>query len=163
MSIDEIVHEEQAIASCGRGVVEYRRDSNDKHIFTADLATFPGFTIDFTGVAESGRGGIASRLLTYAALYCFCNTFANELTSRGVVIKSLTGRATPSKSKDDYGRTRIKRIFLDVEVDLDDIYLPVLQECRQIMEQGSLITYSLNEGIQVDHIIRKTGDTNFFL
>jgi hypothetical protein len=163
MGIDEIVQEDQAVASCGRGVVEYRKEGNDKHIFSSDLATFPGFTLDFTGVAEANRGGVASRLLSFAALYCFCNTFSQELTSRGAVIKSLTGRANPTKSRDDYGRTRIKRIFIDVEVDLDDKYLPILQECRKVMEQGSLITYSLNEGIEVDHVIRKSGDTNFFL
>jgi hypothetical protein len=163
MSIDEIIQEDQVVANCGRGVVEYRREGNDKHIFSADLMTFPGFTLDFTGVPESGRGGVASRLLSFAALYCFCNTFSTELTNRGAVVKSLTGRANPAKSKDDYGRTRIKRIFIDVEVDLDDVYFPILQECREIMEQGSLITYSLNESIEVDHVIRKNGDTNFFL
>ena len=159
---DELIQEDLPVASCGRGVVEYRREGSDKHTFTSDLLTFPGFTLDFTGVPESGRGGVASRLLSYAALYCFCNTLATELTSRGVVIKSLTGRANPAKSKDDYGRTRIKRIFIDVEVDVDDAYRPILDECREIMEQGSLITYSLNESIEVDHIIRKKGDIPFF-
>jgi uncharacterized OsmC-like protein len=97
---------------------------------------------------------VASRLLCFAALYCFCNTLVNELTARGAVIKSLTGRATPTKTQDDYQRTRIKRIFIDVIVDVDKDHLPALDQCREIMDQGSLITYSLNESIEIDHVIR---------
>ena len=111
-------------------------------------------------VAPAPRGsGVASRLLCFAALYCFCNTLASELTSRNVNIKLLNGRATPTKTKDDYNRTRIKRIFIDVEVDVDDNDLPALAEAREVMAMGSLITYSMNESIEVDQVIRRVGDT----
>jgi hypothetical protein len=151
---DELIPQEGMIESCGRGVVEYHKEGNDRHIFSTDMAAFPGLTVDFTGIPESKRGGVASRLLCFAALYCFCNTLANELTNRGAVIKSLTGRATPTKMQDDYHRTRIRRIFIDVVVDVDEKYLHILDACRDIMEQGSLITYSLNESIEVEHMIR---------
>jgi hypothetical protein len=101
-------------ASCGRGVVEYHSEGGDKHIFSTDMPAFPGLTIDFTGIPDCQRGGVASRLLCFAALYCFCNTFVNELTGCGAVIKSLTGRGIPTKTQDDYHRTRIKKIFIDV-------------------------------------------------
>lgn len=157
MQCEPIVQYEEA-ASCGRGIVEYRSEGSDRHIFSTDMQAFPGLTVDFTGVPEAKRGGVASRLLCFAALYCFCNTLANELNDRGVVIRSITGRATPTKMQDDYCRTRIKRIFVDVVVDIDDVYLPVLETCRGIMEQGSLITYSLQESIEVEHMIRLASD-----
>jgi hypothetical protein len=154
MSQDEQVTLVEETASCGRGVVEYHCEDKDKHVFSTDMSAFPGLTIDFTGIPEAKRGGVASRLLCFAALYCFCNTLVNELTARGAVIKSLTGRATPTKTQDDYQRTRIKRIFIDVIVDVDKDHLPALDQCREIMDQGSLITYSLNESIEIDHVIR---------
>jgi hypothetical protein len=156
---DEAIPQDLAVASCGRGIVEYRREGKDRHCFTTDLVALPSLTIDFTGVPENSRSGVASRLLCFAALYCFCNTLASELTSRNVNIKSLNGRATPTKAKDDYNRTRIKRIFIDVEVDVDDRDLPALAECREVMAMGSLITYSMNESIEVDQVIRRAGDT----
>jgi hypothetical protein len=156
---DEAIPQDAEIASCGRGMVLYRRESKDVHAFTTDLMAMPGLTIDFKGIPEKSRSGVASRLLCFAALYCFCNTLHNELTERGVNVKSLSGKATPTKLKDDYGRTRVKRIFMDVEVDVDDKDLPVLEECRRVMEMGSLITYSMNESIEVDQVIRRTGDT----
>ena len=156
---DEAIPQDLAVASCGRGVVGYSRGGKDRHCFTTDLVALPSLTIDFTGVPENSRSGVASRLLCFAALYCFCNTLASELTSRNVNIKSLNGRATPTKTKDDYNRTRIKRIFIDVEVDVDDKDLPALAECREVMAMGSLITYSMNESIEVDQVIRRFGDT----
>lgn len=158
MSEDVVMTMDEQAASCGRGVVEYRSEGKDRHIFSTDMAAFPGLTIDFSGIPDAKRGGVASRLLCFSALYCFCNTLAGELTDRGVVIKSLTGRATPVKMQDDYHRTRISRIFLDVVVDVDEAYLPALDKCREIMGQGSLITYSLNESIEVDHVIRNVSD-----
>lgn len=157
---DEAIPQDQEVASCGRGVVEYKRQGKDIHSFTTDLVSLPSLTIDFTGIPEKSRSGVASRLLCFAALYCFCNTLASELTSRNVNIKSLNGRATPTKTKDDYNRTRIKRIFIDVEVDVDDKDLPALAECREVMSLGSLITYSMNESIEVDQVIRRAGDTS---
>lgn len=156
---DEAIPQDQEIASCGRGVVLYKREGDDIHSFTTDLVSLPNLTIDFTGIPKNSRSGVASRLLCFAALYCFCNTLTSELTSRNVNIKSLTGRATPTKTKDDYNRTRIKRIFIDVEVDVDDKDLPALTECREVMAMGSLITYSMNESIEVDQVIRRAGDT----
>jgi hypothetical protein len=151
---DELIPQEGEIASCGRGVVEYHSEGKDRHVFSTDMAAFPGLTVDFTGVPEARRGGVASRLLCFAALYCFCNTLTNELAEHGAVVRGITGRATPTKIQDDYHRTRIRRIFIDVVIDMDEKYLPVLEECRGIMEQGSLITYSLTESIEVEHMIR---------
>jgi hypothetical protein len=151
---DELIPQEGEIASCGRGVVEYHSEGKDRHIFSTDMSAFPGLTVDFTGVPEAKRGGVASRLLCFAALYCFCNTLTNELTAHGAVVRGITGRATPTKMQDDYQRTRIRRIFIDVVLDMDEKYLPVLEECRSIMDQGSLITYSLTESIEVEHMIR---------
>lgn len=156
---DEAIPQDVEVASCGRGMVLYKREGKDVHAFTTDLMALPSLTIDFKGVPEKNRSGVASRLLCFAALYCFCNTLHNELTERGVNVKSLTGKATPTKTKDDYGRTRIRRIFMDVEVDVDEKDLPALEECRQVMALGSLITYSMNESIEVDQVIRRAGDT----
>ena len=42
MSQDEQVTLDEETASCGRGIVEYRCEDKDKHIFSTDMSAFRG-------------------------------------------------------------------------------------------------------------------------
>ena len=136
-------------------VVEYRRDGDDKHILSLNSKAVPEIRIDYTGIPKDARAGTAQRLLAASALYCFASTLGAALAARNATIRSLTGRAVSEKDKDEYYRTKVSNIQIEVEVDVNDGDLPTLEKCEKIMENGCLITYSLNQGIEVEHTIKR--------
>ncbi len=136
--------------------VEYRREGDDRHILALGSKAIPEIKIDYTGIPKDERAGTAQRLLAASALYCFASTLGSALAARGATIKSLTGRAVSEKDKDEYYRTKLSNIRIEVEVDVNDGDLPTLEKCEKIMENGCLITYSLNQGVEVEHAIKRT-------
>jgi uncharacterized OsmC-like protein len=137
--------------------VLYSREGTDSHLLVLGSPALQDLRIDYAGLPEEARGGTATRLLCAAALYCFASTLGSALTARGARVRSLTGRVTAVKGRDDYYRTRIKRLRIEVDVDLHPEDLPLLAKCEEIAERGCLMTYSLSEGIAVEHIVRHAG------
>jgi len=136
-------------------IVEYKREGDDHHYLTFGSKALPDISIDYTGMTQEQRAGTARKLLSAAALYCFASTLGSSLRARGVNIKSLWGRASAETGQDDYKRTKVAKIRIEVDVDLDDADLPVLEKCSTIAERGCLVTYSLEEGIEVEKEIRR--------
>ncbi|MCL4466816.1 MAG: OsmC family protein [Chloroflexi bacterium] len=134
--------------------VGYRREGEDIHHLLLGSDAVEDIRIDYSGIPSDQRGGTASKLLCAAALYCFASTLASALNARGARIESLTARAVARKGRDDYYRTKLQDIRIEVDVDLDQEDLPILEKCDKIMQRGCLITYSLTEGIEVEHAIR---------
>ena len=95
------------------------------------------------------------RLLCASCLYCFVSTFAAALEARGARVKSLTGKATALKEKDEVRRTRVGEISISVDVKIDDRDEAVLEKCKKIMQRGCLITYSLEDAIEIDYEINR--------
>jgi uncharacterized OsmC-like protein len=139
-------------------VVGYRREGDGRHVVSLDAPSLQDIRIDHTGISREERAGTATRLLCASALYCFASTLGSALEARGAEIRGLTGRAIAQKGRDDYCRTRVSRIRLEIDVDLDEADLPILEKCRAIMARGCLVTYSLMEGIEVEHVIRRAGE-----
>jgi uncharacterized OsmC-like protein len=136
-------------------MVTYQREGEDGHRLTLGTPAIPEIRIDYTGIPKDARAGTAQRLLCASALYCFASTLGSALAARGATIKSLTGRAVSEKDKDEYYRTKVSNVQIEVEVDVNDGDLPTLEKCEKIMENGCLITYSLNQGIEVEHTIKR--------
>jgi len=137
-------------------LVKYQRQGDDRHSLFMGSEGLPNISIDYTGIPQDQRGGTASRLLCASALYCFASTLGSALTARGAKIRSLSGRAVLEKGRDDYYRPKVSRIRIEMDVDVADADLPVLEKCKSVMEHGCLVTYSLEEGIEVEHIIRRS-------
>jgi uncharacterized OsmC-like protein len=137
-------------------IVTYKREGDDRHCLCLGTSAVPDIRIDYTGIPRDARAGTAQRLLAASALYCFASTLGSALAARGATIKSLTGRAVSEKDKDEYYRTKVSNIRIEVEVDVNDGDLPTLEKCEKIMENGCLITYSLTQGIEVEHAIKRT-------
>lgn len=133
--------------------VTYRREGDDVHVLELNSPVLPELRIDYTGIPVEDRGGTAARLLAAAALYCFSSTLGSALKSRGAHVEGLTGEAVAIKGRDDYYRTKITDIKLKVEVRIPPEEAPILEKCEQIAERGCFITYSINEGIEVEHNI----------
>ena len=137
-------------------LVEYNRESAEVHHFSVGAAGLPEIKIDRTGFTpeELSNDHYGARLLCSAALSCFTNTFANSLIRAGVSVKGMRANATIEKDKDDTFRTRYTAMALNVEVDIDEAALPVFEKVKAKMEQGSLVTYSLEEVMEIEYDIQ---------
>ena len=141
-------------------VVEYERDGETSHCINWGSKAMPDLRIDYKGIPLPERGGTANRLLCASALYCYASTLAAAMTARGVKNLGIKGKAISETVKDEFQRTKISKIKIEVTVSLEDKYLPVLEKCKKIMEKGCFITSSLENGITVEHSIRNSSDTN---
>ena len=137
-------------------VVEYERDGETSHCLNWGSKAMPNLCIDYTGISLPERGGTANRFLCASALYCYASTLAAALTARGVKNMGLKGKATSVTTQDEFKRTKIHKIKIEVTVSLEDKYLPVLEKCKKIMEKGCFVTLSLESGIAVEHSIQNS-------
>jgi uncharacterized OsmC-like protein len=135
--------------------VEYERDGEDRHRLITGSDAFPEITIDYADIPPEGRTGNAVRLLCASNLYCFAGTLAAALTARGAIVKSMTGKATAVKEKDEIRRTRITGITICIDVEIDEKDIPVFEKCKKIMQRGCLITYSLEDAIEIEYEINR--------
>jgi uncharacterized OsmC-like protein len=142
-------------------VVEYEHDGANSHLLNWGAKAMPNLRIDYTGIPLPERGGTANRLLCASALYCYASTLAAAMTSRGVKSLGLKGKATSEITKDEYQRTKINKIKIEITVSLEDKYLPVLEKCKRIMEKGCFVTSSLESGITVEHVIQNSSHSNW--
>jgi hypothetical protein len=82
------------------------------------------------------------------------------MSARGVKNLRLTGKAVSETFKDEFQRTKIGKIKIEITVSLEDKYLPVLEKCKKIMEKGCFVTSSLESGMTVEHVIQNSSHTN---
>jgi organic hydroperoxide reductase OsmC/OhrA len=139
-------------------VVEYENDGEASHFLNFGSKAMPDLRINYTGIPLPERGGTANRLLCASALYCYASTLAAAMTARGVKNLRLKGKAVSETGKDEFQRTKINKIIIEVTVSLEDKYLPVLEKCKKIMEKGCFLTSSLENGMTVEHSIRNSED-----
>jgi uncharacterized OsmC-like protein len=135
--------------------VTLRREGDDVQHFDLGAKSLPEIVIDWSALskAEQDVEHFGARFLCVAALACFGNTFYNALRREGATVKSFDARASIKKEKDAIFRTRYTKILLEVNVKTDDedAFSSVCEE----LELGSLVTYSLPEGIEVEHDIQR--------
>ena len=136
-------------------IIEYKRDDGNGHLFTMTEDGKPVFQVRNSELSPESRKHWANRILNAAALCCICTTLASDLTQRGAVIKSLTGRAASKKERDSVLRTRINEIQAEIEVDIGDADQSILDECLEIISRDTLAMYSLREGIDVEAGIKR--------
>ena len=136
-------------------IIEYKRDGGNGHLFTMTDEGVPVFQVKNSELSPEGRKHWANRILNAAALCCICTTLASDLTQRGAVIKSLTGRAASKKEKDSVLRTRINEIQAEIQVDIGDADQAILDECLEIISRDTLAMYSLREGIDVEASVKR--------
>ena len=139
-------------------VVEYTREQGGTaDRFVVGATSLPEFKMDFSGLSREEKDAehAGARLLLCACMACYCNTFANALEKAGATVKSLTASGTTEKGKDDLRRTRYTRIILELEVAVDDAHAEIFDRVRDNMEAGSLLTYSLEDAIEMEYNVRR--------
>jgi hypothetical protein len=133
--------------------VELLRDGADVQRITVGAKSLPELTIDWSPLSQEDRNveHYGARFLAIACLACFTNTMWNELVSLGAHPKRIHGYATPSKEKDAVMRTHYNKILVRIRVEMDKSEESIFEEVKAHLDMGSLMTYSLPEGIEVEH------------
>ncbi len=135
--------------------VGYERVNENEHLLAMDSDAFPNMRINTDGIPKDKRGATSVKFLGAACLYCFTATLSSALNTREVDIKSMTGRISLDKDKDEVHRTKIMEMTISVDVEIDDKDEAALEKCKKIMQRGSLLTYSLEESIEIEYIINR--------
>ncbi|QJB56772.1 OsmC family protein [Pseudodesulfovibrio sp. zrk46] len=135
--------------------VKFERLDENRDKFVVGAKAVPEIIMDFSSITPEERNSEAmgSRILGVAALACYTNTMVNAFKRQGVEVKSLTGSATASKDKDEVNRTRYCELEINIEVGLEEKDREVFESVKDNMLNGSLLTYSLEEGMEVDYNI----------
>jgi len=133
--------------------VEFERLDENRDLFKVNAKAVPEIIMDFSKITPQERNEehMGARILCVAALACYTNTFVNALERNGAVVKSMTASASTSKEKDEVNRTRYTELTLNVEVGLDEKDRETFETVKDSMLNGSLLTYSLEEGMEVDY------------
>lgn len=135
--------------------VTYDRVDGNTDLFNLGAQALPEIRVDYSELSADDRNQehMGARLLCMAALACYTNTFANSLTRKGAEIKFMRAHATTSKDKDEVMRTKYCTLDITVEVGLDEQFRDAFEEVKDNMLNGSLLTYSLEEAMDVDYTI----------
>ncbi|HAS89750.1 MAG TPA: osmotically inducible protein OsmC [Desulfovibrio sp.] len=133
--------------------VEFERLDKNRDCFKVGAKAVPEIIMDFSSITpeERNQESMGSRMLCVAALACYSNTFVNALERNGAEVKSMTGSAEASKDKDEVMRTRYTELEINIEVGLEEKDREIFETVKDNMLNGSLLTYSLEEGMEVDY------------
>ena len=130
--------------------VTYEREGSVQKIHTGS-PVLGDLVIDYSSVPEEQRGGTAKQLLASAALYCFCGALTKALETRGAKYDKVVGKATLETGLDDKKRARVTKIALDITVHMDEEYGFIFERVEKILQQGCLVTSSLEGGFPVTY------------
>ena len=126
----------------------------DVHTFETSLPGFEKIVIDQTDVPADQRSGVAKQLLSCAALSCYTAALAGALDAREAKYKSITAEASMEMGPNEVGQGRVKKMHLDVTVEISEDSTDIFNRCVKIMRNGCLITGSLHDGIDVSNDLR---------
>ncbi len=135
--------------------ITYNR-TPDVQTIDPGMTQFDPIVIDFTGLPLDQRGGPAKTFLAASAMCCYCSALGSALVARNATYESIGGTATVEVGADDQGRDRVKQITLDVEVKLPAAHKAVLERCLKILENGCMITASLEPCIKMIYNVKTT-------
>ncbi len=97
---------------------------------------------------------MGARLLLAAALTCYVNTMSGDLDRMGVEnMPEIRSTARIEKEKGSNLRTRYTHIEINVEAGVDGKDREIFETVRNSLLNGSLVTYSLEEEIDLDYNI----------
>ena len=112
--------------------------------------------LDYPSVPQEERGGQMRNLLSASALGCFAGSVYFTLLSKGAKVKSLKGSSVATtEEKIDELFPRVTAIDIRVEIDIDDEDADKLEEVKNMVKNGCLITGSIAPCINVTHTIIK--------
>ncbi|WP_461208610.1 OsmC family protein [Desulfocurvus sp. DL9XJH121] len=135
--------------------ISMTRTAQGEFIIDLGSAALPEIRFNPAELDEEARANehMGARLLLAAAMTCFVNTMANNLVSQGVAPGDLVATAEISKEKDSQLRTHYCDIDLGVTTQVAAEDRERFEAVRDMMLRGSLLTYSLEGGIEMNYDI----------
>lgn len=135
--------------------LELTRDSGSHWTIKTGSVAFP--VIDYHSDAltpeEKSNEHMGGRLFAAGALACFTNSLWNDIIRAGGVPRSMKAHIEVEKEKDASLRTKFGPYTLKVEVRADGISQEEFDPIRRALMRGSLVTYTLEEGAEMDYDI----------
>ncbi|MHC1713261.1 MAG: osmotically inducible protein OsmC [Solidesulfovibrio sp.] len=104
---------------------------------------------------EKGNEHFGGRLLVAAAIACYTNTLWNDIKRAAGKPVRVTATATVSKEKTDSMRTAFTHIDLRVDVAAEDLEESAFDTIQSALYRGSLVTFSMEEGLEFDYEINR--------
>ena len=97
---------------------------------------------------------MGARLLLAAALACYVNTMSGDMQRGGAGrVAEIKAEAGIEKEKGSNLRTRYTHIEINVETEVAETDQAVFESVRNSLLHGSLVTYSLEEEMDLDYNI----------
>lgn len=140
-------------------VSQYERLGERNHLFRLGSQHLTDLQVDLSNVDPADVGSLSLQLMGASALHCMAGTIAAFMSGRGATIRALRGRAIIDQETNSQRRMQASRLRVELEVDVDEKDAELLDKARRIIEErGCLVTYSLERGMQVEHVIRRAGE-----
>ncbi len=135
--------------------LELVRDSGSHWKIMTGSAAHPVIDYDSSKLTpeEKGEEHMGGRLLAAGALACFTNSLWNDIVRAGGTPTSLKATIEVDKEKDNSMRTKFGPYTLKVEVKADGISQEAFDPIRRALLRGSLVTYTMEEGTEMDYDI----------
>lgn len=130
--------------------VDYHRQG-DIHTFKTQVPGLETLTVDYTGIPDEERMGLAKQLMASSALACYGAMLGAALDARGAKYTSIAGSATPVLGANEAGQGRVKKLELKFTVCLPEDDRKIFERCVKIMKNGCLVTGSFHEGIEMSY------------
>lgn len=135
--------------------LELTRDSGSHWEIKTGSVAFPVLDYDSSKLTpeEKADEHMGGRLLAAGAIACFTNSLWNDIIRAGGTPKSMKASIEVEKEKDDAMRTKFGPYTLKVEVKADGISQEAFDPIRRALMRGSLVTYTMEEGTEMDYDI----------
>ncbi|MFH1059272.1 MAG: osmotically inducible protein OsmC [Pseudomonadota bacterium] len=136
--------------------VQLTRDADGKYTAHLGSAALPTVTWDPAALTPEQRQEehMGARLLLLSALACYVNTLAADLMTGGAqTVGEINATADITKEKGSNLRTRFTSISINVETPVAPADQAAFTAARNGLLNGSLVTYSLEEEIELDYNI----------
>jgi organic hydroperoxide reductase OsmC/OhrA len=135
---------------------EYSSQTPDVYLMKTNAPFLPDIRIDYTDVPVKKRKGAATQLLCSSLLYCFAGFLGSNLHARKAQVNSIAGRAYVYQDRDENSRMCVSKCRLEVDVDMEgDEDGEILDQCREIMNRGCLLSHSVEQGVAMEYDIRR--------
>ena len=123
----------------------------DVDTFEFGLPALDKFTIDYTGIPEEKRSGIARALLSASALSCYVGTLSHTLKAKNMEAHTITAEAKLELNQNEMGQNQIEAMKIQVTAEIDKTDEHLFDECTEFLQNGCFITASIHDGIRMEY------------
>lgn len=115
-----------------------------------DVKDMVNLVIDEVEPIGDNRGPNPVRMLSVAVGHCLSSSFLYCLKKSRVKINDLETSVKLSTERNLEGRLRVKRMDVNLNLDIEERDNPKLKRCKELFEEYCTVTQSIRKGIEVN-------------